>query len=49
MAVKTIINAAGRTIPAEINGQQVIPFKGVGRHRPIGRKYVSDSNMRRLS
>ncbi len=39
MPVKTIINAAGRKVPLEINGQPVIPFRGVGRHRPSGRKY----------
>ena len=39
MAVKTVINAADRRVPLEINGQPVIPFKGVGKHRPSGRKY----------
>jgi citrate lyase subunit alpha/citrate CoA-transferase len=39
MSVKTVINAAGRRVPLEINGQPVIPFKGVGGHRPDGRKY----------
>ena len=39
MAVKTVINAAGRQVPLEINGKPVIPFKGVGKHRPEGRKY----------
>ena len=39
MAIKTIINAAGRSVPLEINGQPVIPFKGVGKHRPTGRKF----------
>jgi len=27
-------------VPTEINGQEVIPFKGVGKHRPAGRKYA---------
>ncbi|HUX97211.1 MAG TPA: citrate lyase subunit alpha [Bacteroidales bacterium] len=40
MGGKTIINAAGREIPLEINGKPVIPFKGVGRHKPEGRKYA---------
>jgi citrate lyase subunit alpha / citrate CoA-transferase len=40
MAVKTVINAAGRRVPLEINGQPVIPFRGVGKHRPEGRKYA---------
>ena len=39
MAVKSLINAAGRRIPPSVNGRQVIPFKGVGKHRPDGRKY----------
>jgi citrate lyase subunit alpha / citrate CoA-transferase len=39
MAVKTIINAAGREVPVEINGKPVIPFKGIGKHHPEGRKY----------
>jgi len=32
-------NAAGRLVPDEINGAKAIPFKGVGKHRPDGRKY----------
>ena len=40
MADKTVINAAGRSVPLEINGKPVIPFKGVGKHRPEGRKYA---------
>lgn len=32
-------NAAGRLVPTHINGQEAIPFKGVGKHRPSGRKY----------
>jgi hypothetical protein len=39
MAIKTIINAAGRSVPLEINGQPAVPFKGVGKYRPQGRKY----------
>jgi len=39
MPVKTVINAAGREVPLEINGNPVIPFKGVGKHRPSGNKY----------
>ena len=40
MINKTVINAAGRRVPAEINGKTVIPFKGVGKHKPEGRKYA---------
>ena len=39
MAVKTVINAAGRRVPLEINGQAVVPFKGVGNYRPSGTKH----------
>jgi citrate lyase subunit alpha / citrate CoA-transferase len=39
MAVRTVVNAAGRSVPVEINGQKTIPFKGVGKYRPIGGKY----------
>jgi len=35
---KLVENAAGRMVPVEINGQEAIPFQGVGRHRPQGRK-----------
>jgi citrate lyase subunit alpha/citrate CoA-transferase len=38
MQVKTVINAVGREVPVEINGRTAIPFKGVGKHRPTGRK-----------
>ncbi len=31
-------NAAGRLVPAEINGVEAVPFPGVGAHRPAGRK-----------
>ncbi|MBL7136968.1 MAG: citrate lyase subunit alpha [Candidatus Marinimicrobia bacterium] len=40
MSVKLVKNAVGRMIPTEINGKPAIPFKGVGKHRPIGRKYA---------
>jgi len=33
-----IKNAAGRLVPDEINGKAAIPFKGVGKHKPNGRK-----------
>ncbi|HUW93102.1 MAG TPA: citrate lyase subunit alpha, partial [Bacteroidales bacterium] len=37
--MKMIENAAGRLVPVEINGKEAVPFKGVGKHRPDGRKY----------
>ncbi|MDF1558814.1 MAG: citrate lyase subunit alpha [Bacteroidales bacterium] len=38
--MKMIKNAAGRMVGEEINGQEAVPFKGVGKHRPSGRKYA---------
>lgn len=32
-------NAAGRMVPKQVNGSAVIPFKGIGKHRPEGHKY----------
>jgi citrate lyase subunit alpha/citrate CoA-transferase len=40
MSDKMIKNAVGRLIPETINGEHVIPFKGVGKHRPEIRKYA---------
>ena len=37
--MKMTENAAGRLVPDEINGAKAVPFKGVGKHRPDGRKY----------
>src|SRR6056297_563092 len=34
-------NAAGRMIPDKINGEEVIPFKGGGKHKPEGRKHAT--------
>ena len=33
-------NAVGREVPTEINGEEIIPFKGVGKHRPEGRRFA---------
>ncbi len=35
---KLVENAAGRMVPVEINGQEAVPFQGVGKYRPEGRK-----------
>ncbi|MFC2100661.1 citrate lyase subunit alpha [Bacteroidota bacterium] len=32
-------NAAGRWVPVEVNGQKMIPFKGVGKFKPKGHKH----------
>jgi citrate lyase subunit alpha/citrate CoA-transferase len=39
MPIPSVINAAGRAVPLEINGKPVVPFKGVGKHKPFGNKY----------
>ncbi|MEA3499600.1 MAG: citrate lyase subunit alpha [Candidatus Marinimicrobia bacterium] len=40
MAQKMIKNAVGRMIPKKINGEKVIPFKGVGKYKPTGKRYA---------
>ena len=40
MATEFIENAVGRMIPVEINGKQVDPFIGVGKHKPTGKKFA---------
>ncbi len=35
-----IRNAAGRLVPPEVNGEPVIPFRGVGKYKPEGRKHA---------
>ena len=34
-----ITNAAGRSVPQTINGEEHIPFQGVGKYKPTGRKF----------
>lgn len=36
---KLIKNFAGRLIPSHINDKEIIPYQGVGKYRPTGRKY----------
>ena len=38
MTDKLTKNAAGRLVPTVINGEKHVPYKGVGKHRPKGRK-----------
>jgi citrate lyase subunit alpha/citrate CoA-transferase len=33
-----VTNAAGRIVPAIVNGKQQTPYMGVGKYRPVGRK-----------
>lgn len=39
MSIPTVLNAAGRAVPTEINGKPVVPFMGVGKFRPEGNRY----------
>jgi citrate lyase subunit alpha/citrate CoA-transferase len=34
-----LVNAAGREVPRVVNGRERIPFQGVGKFRPDGRKF----------
>lgn len=38
--VQMVKNAAGRMVPLEINGKKQIPYMGVGKYRPDGRKFA---------
>jgi len=38
MAARLEKNAAGRLVPGEVNGRAAVPFAGVGKHRPDGRR-----------
>lgn len=36
--MELVRNAAGRLVPVEVNGRAVVPYQGVGQHRPQGHK-----------
>jgi len=38
MTARLVENAAGRIVPEEVNGKTAVPFQGVGKFRPEGRK-----------
>ncbi|MCK9207806.1 MAG: citrate lyase subunit alpha [Salinivirgaceae bacterium] len=40
MATEFVKNAVGRLVPTTVNGELVIPFQGVGKYQPTGRKYA---------
>ncbi len=40
MTINIKKNAAGRLVPAQINGQSAIPYMGIGKHRPEGSKHA---------
>ena len=35
---KLVTNAAGRVVPAMVNGKPAVPYMGIGKYRPTGRK-----------
>ena len=37
-----IRNAAGRMVPVMINGEPAVPYKGVGKYKPEGRKHAPE-------
>jgi citrate lyase subunit alpha/citrate CoA-transferase len=37
---KLVGNAAGRTVPAIVNGEEHVPFQGVGKYKPAGFKHA---------
>lgn len=37
---KLVKNAAGRMVPTEINGEPLVPFMGIGKFIPTGRKFA---------
>ncbi len=36
--IEMVKNAAGRLVPTLVNGKEQVPYAGVGKHRPTGRK-----------
>ena len=36
--MKMVKNSLGREVPTEVNGQKTVPYKGIGKHMPAGRK-----------
>jgi citrate lyase subunit alpha/citrate CoA-transferase len=38
--VKLVVNALSRAVPSEVNGKAVVPYKGIGKHRPDGNKFA---------
>jgi citrate lyase subunit alpha/citrate CoA-transferase len=40
MSVKFVKNAVGRLVPSEVNGKIQVPYMGIGKYRPVGRKHA---------
>jgi len=37
--MELVKNAVGRLVPTEINGEKAVPFQGVGKYKPEGRRF----------
>lgn len=37
---KLVVNALGRKVPTLVNGKPTVPYMGVGKYKPSGRKYA---------
>jgi len=37
---RLVTNAVGRRVPLTVNGREELPFEGVGKHQPAGRKHA---------
>ena len=40
METNWVKNAAGRLVPTQVNGEEVIPFQGVGKYHVQGKKHA---------
>ncbi|NOU18673.1 MAG: citrate lyase subunit alpha [Bacteroidales bacterium] len=40
MSTKLVKNAVGRLVPTEVNGKPQVPYMGVGKYKPTGRKFA---------
>jgi citrate lyase subunit alpha/citrate CoA-transferase len=40
MSAKLVKNAIGRLVPTEVNGKPQVPYMGVGKYKPTGRRYA---------
>ena len=45
---RLVENAAGRLVPAEINGAEAVPYKGVGKHQPTAKTSKGEQTRNRI-
>jgi len=36
--MKLVKNSLGREVPTEVNGRKTVPYQGIGKHKPVGKK-----------